>query len=304
MVAGLEAVTTGLIKIGDRLVNHIDPADRDIAMVFQNYALYPHMTVRQNMSYGLKNRGLHRAAIESRVAEAATILQLSNYLDRKPRQLSGGQRQRVAMGRAIVREPASFLFDEPLSNLDAKLRVEMRGEIKQIQRRLGTTSIYVTHDQQEAMTLADRLVVLNGGKIEQIGAPLDVYRRPTSTFVAGFIGAPAMNLLDGQLDGGTVRIGSARIPAAALSARQIGHVKIGLRAEDMKPARNGSDGHLLVKISFVEELGAERLVHGHHEGKRLVVSLPADHQLSDDLALAITPEKVHLFDAATGRRLS
>ncbi|WP_296597082.1 sn-glycerol-3-phosphate ABC transporter ATP-binding protein UgpC, partial [Roseibium sp.] len=201
MMAGLEEITTGDIKIGDRVVNNVDPADRDIAMVFQNYALYPHMSVYNNLAYGLKNRGMAKDEIDRRVKEAARILEIGDYLERKPRALSGGQRQRVAMGRAIVREPAAFLFDEPLSNLDAKLRVQMRVEIKRLQRSLGTTSVYVTHDQLEAMTLADRLVVLNGGNIEQIGAPIDVYDKPASTFVASFIGSPAMNLLKVKADG-------------------------------------------------------------------------------------------------------
>ena len=200
MIAGLETVTGGTIKIGDRVVNDLEPADRDIAMVFQNYALYPHMSVYQNMSYGLRNRCFPKAAIEERVQKAASILQLDGLLDRRPRQLSGGQRQRVAMGRAIVREPAAFLFDEPLSNLDAKLRVQMRVEIKQLQRRLGTTSVYVTHDQIEAMTMADRLVVMNAGVAEQIGTPIDLYEKPSSVFVGGFIGSPAMNFMPGQVE--------------------------------------------------------------------------------------------------------
>jgi sn-glycerol 3-phosphate transport system ATP-binding protein len=207
MVAGLETISEGKVSIGGRVVNDREPAERDIAMVFQNYALYPHMTVRQNLEYGLKNRGTPRAEIDARVTEAARMLEIAPYLDRKPRALSGGQRQRVAMGRAIVRKPAAFLFDEPLSNLDAKLRVSMRGEIKRLQRRLGTTSLYVTHDQLEAMTLADRLVVLNGGQIEQIGAPLEVYHKPASTFVASFIGSPAMNLIEGELHGDRLAVG-------------------------------------------------------------------------------------------------
>src|SRR5262247_1109889 len=195
MIAGLEAITAGEIAIGGRVVNALEPKDRDIAMVFQNYALYPHMSVYDNMSYGLRIRGMSKAEIEARVQKAARILELGGFLERKPRQLSGGQRQRVAMGRAIVREPAVFLFDEPLSNLDAKLRVQMRMEIKRLQRELGVTSIYVTHDQVEAMTLADRLIVMNSGIADQIGTPMDVYDRPASTFVAGFIGSPAMNFL-------------------------------------------------------------------------------------------------------------
>jgi sn-glycerol 3-phosphate transport system ATP-binding protein len=195
MVAGLETVSSGTLRIGERVVNRLEPAERDIAMVFQNYALYPHMTVRGNLAYGLKNRGVPRADIEARVRDAADMLEIAPFLDRKPRQLSGGQRQRVAMGRALVREPAAFLFDEPLSNLDAKLRVQMRVEIRRLQRRLGTTSLYVTHDQIEALTLADRLVVLNAGRVEQIGTPEEVYDRPATLFVAGFIGTPPMNIL-------------------------------------------------------------------------------------------------------------
>src|SRR5215475_5545777 len=195
MVAGLETISSGEIDIGGRVVNQIEPADRDIAMVFQNYALYPHMSVYNNMAYGLRNRGMPEAEIKTRVSEAARILELSTMLERKPRQLSGGQRQRVAMGRAIVRQPKAFLFDEPLSNLDAKLRVSMRVEIRKLQRAFATTSIYVTHDQLEAMTLADLLVVMNGGQVEQIGAPLAVYEKPATTFVAAFIGAPPMNLI-------------------------------------------------------------------------------------------------------------
>ncbi|MFC7368381.1 MULTISPECIES: sn-glycerol-3-phosphate ABC transporter ATP-binding protein UgpC [Vreelandella] len=195
MVAGLETITDGTLKIGDKVVNHLEPAERDIAMVFQNYALYPHMTVYNNLAYGLKNRGFKKDDIESRVNTAAKMLEIEDFLQRKPRQLSGGQRQRVAMGRALVREPAAFLFDEPLSNLDAKLRVQMRVEIKQLQRRLKTTSLYVTHDQLEAMTLGDRLVVLNAGEIEQVGTPMEIFARPATMFVAEFIGSPAMNML-------------------------------------------------------------------------------------------------------------
>ncbi|WP_322886314.1 sn-glycerol-3-phosphate ABC transporter ATP-binding protein UgpC (plasmid) [Sinorhizobium medicae] len=196
MIAGLESITSGEVSIGDRVVNGLEPSERDIAMVFQNYALYPHMTVRQNLSYGLKNRNTPKDEIERRIAKAAKSLEIEPFLDRKPRQLSGGQRQRVAMGRAIVREPAAFLFDEPLSNLDAKLRVQMRVEIRRLQRALATTSVYVTHDQLEAMTLADRLVVLNGGRIEQVGTPIELYEKPATAFVATFIGSPSMNLLD------------------------------------------------------------------------------------------------------------
>ncbi|WP_244264737.1 sn-glycerol-3-phosphate ABC transporter ATP-binding protein UgpC, partial [Vreelandella boliviensis] len=195
MVAGLETITEGTLKIGDRVVNKLEPAERDIAMVFQNYALYPHMTVYNNLAYGLKNRGFKKDEIDQRVHVAAKMLEIEEFLERKPRKLSGGQRQRVAMGRALVRDPAAFLFDEPLSNLDAKLRVQMRVEIKQLQRRLKTTSLYVTHDQLEAMTLGDRLVVLNAGQIEQVGTPMEIYARPATMFVAGFIGSPPLNML-------------------------------------------------------------------------------------------------------------
>ncbi|MBD3765223.1 MAG: sn-glycerol-3-phosphate ABC transporter ATP-binding protein UgpC [Rhodobacterales bacterium] len=302
MIAGLETITTGQVRIGSRVVNDLEPAERDIAMVFQNYALYPHMTVRQNLAYGLKNRRMAGAEIDRRVAEAAAILEIAPYLDRKPRQLSGGQRQRVAMGRAIVREPAAFLFDEPLSNLDAKLRVTMRGEIRQLQRRLGTTSVYVTHDQVEAMTLADRLVVLNKGRVEQIGAPLEVYRQPATVFVAGFIGAPAMNLLNAAREGGAVVLGGQALAVAAPPGA--GPVVLGLRAEDLHPASPGTPGALDLAVTHVEELGAQRLVHGHVAGQPLVAAVTADLALADRLALGLNPRAAHLFDATSGRRLA
>ncbi|MBW8322794.1 MAG: sn-glycerol-3-phosphate ABC transporter ATP-binding protein UgpC, partial [Rhizobium sp.] len=232
MVAGLEAISQGTVSIGGRVVNQVEPAERDIAMVFQNYALYPHMSVYDNLAYGLRNRKTPKAEIEARVTEAARMLEIEPYLKRKPRALSGGQRQRVAMGRAIVRKPAVFLFDEPLSNLDAKLRVTMRGEIRKLQRRLATTAIYVTHDQLEAMTLADRLVVLNGATIEQIGTPLEVYHLPASTFVASFIVAPAMNLLDGASEGDRLVIGDVSMAFGAQPGTT-GAVTVGVRAEDL-----------------------------------------------------------------------
>ncbi|GHD99362.1 sn-glycerol-3-phosphate ABC transporter ATP-binding protein [Defluviimonas sp. 20V17] len=300
MVAGLESVTEGKISIGDRMVNEVEPAERDIAMVFQNYALYPHMTVRQNLAYGLKNRKMAKAEISRRVDEAAQILEIGAFLDRKPRALSGGQRQRVAMGRAIVREPAAFLFDEPLSNLDAKLRVQMRGEIKQLQARLGTTSIYVTHDQLEAMTLAHRLVVLNGGQIEQVGTPLEVYRKPASTFVAAFIGSPAMNLLNAKAEGGVAHVGGGRVP---LAAAVTGPVTLGLRPEDVRPADAGTEGAFVLKIAYVEELGAQKLVHGTVEGQNFACALPSDAALGQALHLVPEPGAAHGFDAQTGKRL-
>ncbi len=298
MVAGLEDISEGEVRIGDRRVNDVDPADRDIAMVFQNYALYPHMTVRENMAYGLKNRRTPAAEIEARVAEAARMLELGPYLDRKPRALSGGQRQRVAMGRAVVRQPAAFLFDEPLSNLDAKLRVSMRGEIRRLQRRLGTISIYVTHDQLEAMTLADRLVVLNAGRIEQVGAPLEIYHQPASTFVASFIGSPAMNLIDAELSGSQLRIGGAALPLDAPAPAQ-GPVTLGIRAEHLHRAASG----LSFSVDFIEELGAQRLVHGHVEGQPLTLALPPDAPVADSMVIAPAPGALHFFDTASGQRL-
>src|SRR6266478_3312553 len=251
MVAGLETITGGDIDIGGRIVNQIEPADRDIAMVFQNYALYPHMSVYNNMAYGLRNRGMPKPEIDTRVQEAARILEIGPMLDRKPRQLSGGQRQRVAMGRAIVRQPKVFLFDEPLSNLDAKLRIAMRVEIRKLQRRLSTTSIYVTHDQLEAMTLADILVVMNGGQVEQIGNPLEIYEKPATTFVAAFIGAPPMNLIP------------LRDSGIKLDGTDAGI--LGIRPEDLR-ASNGAapDGGVAVELTVeaIEKVGAETYVYG------------------------------------------
>ncbi|NNF24916.1 MAG: sn-glycerol-3-phosphate ABC transporter ATP-binding protein UgpC [Rhodobacteraceae bacterium] len=247
MVAGLETVSAGEVRIGDRQVNDVEPMDRDIAMVFQNYALYPHMSVFDNMAYGLKIAKVPRSEIEARVAVAAKLLQLEPYLQRRPRELSGGQRQRVAMGRAIVRKPAVFLFDEPLSNLDAKLRVQMRLEIKQLQRDLGVTSLYVTHDQVEAMTLADRMIVMNGGVADQIGAPLEVYANPATAFVAGFIGSPPTNFLDA----------STFAPGAPQGAQ------LGIRPEHVVLSGDGT-GHR-AKVLYAEPLGAESLIYARLE---------------------------------------
>ncbi|OAP41319.1 glycerol-3-phosphate transporter ATP-binding subunit [Sinorhizobium glycinis] len=301
MVAGLETISRGTVTIGPRVVNTVDPAERDVAMVFQNYALYPHMTVYENLAYGLRNRKTPKVEIDARVAEAARMLEIEPYLDRKPRALSGGQRQRVAMGRAIVRKPAAFLFDEPLSNLDAKLRVSMRGEIKRLQKRLGTTSLYVTHDQLEAMTLADRLVVLNGGRIEQIGRPLDVYHAPASTFVASFIGSPAMNLVKGTLAGGRLHIGTHAIDLDH-SASAEGPVTVGLRAEDLRLASAGEQA-LLFRVAYVEELGAQRLVHGTVEEQELTIALPPEAPLANELAIAVPIDRLHFFSAENGSRL-
>ena len=286
MVAGLEDITSGTVRIGGRVVNDLEPRQRDIAMVFQNYALYPHMSVRQNLAYGLKNRRTPKAEIDKRVAQAAEILQIGPFLDRKPRALSGGQRQRVAMGRAIVREPAAFLFDEPLSNLDAKLRVTMRVEIKELHNRLKTTIVYVTHDQIEAMTMADKIVVMRDGRVEQIGAPLDLYDRPESVFVAGFIGSPAMNLISSTA--------LPHLPGVAHAGT------IGIRPEDLTAA---ADGPIEIEVLAVEELGAQRLVHGQTGGERLTVTLSSNAELSDSLRLDYRPGSLHLFTAGEGRRI-
>src|SRR5947208_14963527 len=263
MVAGLEAISAGTVAIDGRIVNGVEPKDRDIAMVFQNYALYPHMSVYDNMAYGLRMRRMSRGDIKRRVEHAAGILQLEELLERKPRQLSGGQRQRVAMGRAIVRDPKVFLFDEPLSNLDAKLRVQMRVEIKRLQQELGTTSLYVTHDQVEAMTLADRLIVMNAGNVDQIGPPLDLYERPATVFVAGFIGSPAMNLLAGTLQPGGVTIGRAMLPLDARGGEPGRPVLVGLRPEHLETA---PDGPLAVRVELLERLGADTILHGRLSG--------------------------------------
>src|SRR5579871_4467669 len=259
LVAGLETVTAGTVAIDGRVVNGVEPKDRDIAMVFQNYALYPHMSVFDNMAYGLRMRGMDRAAIRRRVDRAAAILQLDGLLQRKPRQLSGGQRQRVAMGRAIVRDPKVFLFDEPLSNLDAQLRVQMRVEIKALQQELGTTSLYVTHDQVEAMTLADRLIGMNAGNVDQIGPPLELYERPATGFVAAFIGSPSMNLVPGRRQPDGVAIGEAMLPLPDGTAAAAQEVTVGLRPEHLELA---ADGPLPVRLELLERLGADTILHG------------------------------------------
>ena len=302
MIAGLETVTAGEVNIGDRMVNTLEPADRDIAMVFQNYALYPHMSVYQNMAYGLKIRGIAKDEIKRRVEEAADILEIREYLERKPRALSGGQRQRVAMGRAIVREPSVFLFDEPLSNLDAKLRVQMRLEIRKLQKRLGVTSIFVTHDQVEAMTLGDRLMVLNGGYVEQFGTPIELYERPASIFVAGFIGSPAMNFLpvEAQADGKlTLENG-----AALSSDTGEGAVTLGVRPEHLIADDAGA---IHVKVVMQEQLGANTLIHGTLDGTNteMVVSLPGTQTIEDGAVkrFSALPEALHFFDRNNGRRI-
>ncbi|PJE28781.1 carbohydrate ABC transporter ATP-binding protein, CUT1 family [Pseudooceanicola antarcticus] len=297
MIAGLETISAGEIVIGDKVVNTMEPAERDIAMVFQNYALYPHMSVRQNLSYGLKNRKMARSEIDRRIEETAAILQIGDYLERKPRALSGGQRQRVAMGRAIVRDPAAFLFDEPLSNLDAKLRLHMRGEIKHLHNRLRTTSVYVTHDQLEAMTLADRLVVLNNGLIEQVGRPLDLYQKPASTFVAGFLGAPAMNLMEAEVAEGALMLGGAAL-AGGLQARP-GRVTAGIRPEAIR--LRAEPGNF--RLDYVEELGGTRIVHGHIGAQRMIAQTDLATELSDEMTAELPGAELHFFHAETGQRL-
>jgi sn-glycerol 3-phosphate transport system ATP-binding protein len=284
MVAGLEPITSGEIRIGSRVVNDLEPKDRDIAMVFQNYALYPHMSVYDNMSYGLRIKGFSRQEIDTRVQKAAAILELKPFLERKPRQLSGGQRQRVAMGRAIVREPAVFLFDEPLSNLDAKLRVQMRAELQALHRRLGTTSLYVTHDQVEAMTLAHRMIVMNAGRAEQIGKPLEVYAKPATTFVAAFIGSPPMNLIPQEREGRKVLFG--------------------IRPEHLEPCAE-PEAKLAADIDLIEPLGADTLVYGHlGNGTRIAARLHSSMDArAGKLALRYRPEHAHYFDAETGVRI-
>jgi sn-glycerol 3-phosphate transport system ATP-binding protein len=318
MVAGLEKITSGTISIGDREINDISPRDRDIAMVFQNYALYPHMTVRKNLAFGLKERKTPKDEIEKRVTEVSAMLGIDDLLARRPAQLSGGQRQRVAMGRALVREPAAFLLDEPLSNLDAKLRVQVRGDLKRLHQRLGITTIYVTHDQVEAMTLGDRVAVMSNGVLQQLGAPQDVYDRPANLFVAGFIGSPPMNLLRAEARGGVANAGDLSLPIAGLPD---GDVVLGLRPEHLRPATDGQPSTEF-QVEVVEPLGDGVIVHGTVSGT-LVTAPSGDDEVLPRLAgeraeittkfeptlrptpgermrLMIAPHHVHVFDGRTG----
>ncbi len=307
MVAGLEHITSGEIAIGGTVVNNLPPKDRDIAMVFQNYALYPHMTVRDNMAFSMKLRKADQATIGKRVSEAADILGLKVLLDRYPRQLSGGQRQRVAMGRAIVRDPQVFLFDEPLSNLDAKLRVQMRTEIKALHQRLRTTSVYVTHDQVEAMTMADRIVVMHDGRVEQIGSPLELYDRPNNLFVAGFIGSPAMNVVRGKLhrNGATsvVADDGSRLPLPQAAAGKEGQaVVFGIRPEHLMLAGSAAAGSIPLRVSVVEPTGADTFVYGELAGAQVCVVFEERHAFRPGETIQLTPKpgSVHLFDEVTG----
>jgi len=304
MIAGLEEISGGEIAIGSRVVNDLPPKERDVAMVFQNYALYPHMTVYDNMAFSLLLRKADKAEIDSRVQRAAEILNLKPYLQRFPKQLSGGQRQRVAMGRAIVRDPQVFLFDEPLSNLDAKLRVAMRAEIKALHQRLKTTTVYVTHDQIEAMTMADRIVVMHDGIVEQIGTPLELYDNPANVFVAGFIGSPAMNFVDGKAGGnGTVELaGGVRLSAATKAAAGTS-VRVGIRPEhlDLVPAGQG----LAATVKVIEPTGAETLVLVDIGGHEATAVFTERHDFKPGAAIALTPKPglLHVFDAASGKRV-
>jgi sn-glycerol 3-phosphate transport system ATP-binding protein len=307
MIAGLEDITVGEIAIGGRVVNRLEPRERGCAMVFQNYALYPHMTVAENIGYSLKVAGMAKAARRQKVTQVARTVGLEEFLDRKPGQLSGGQRQRVAMARAMIREPEVFLFDEPLSNLDAKLRVQMRLEIRRLHNRLGVTSVYVTHDQIEAMTLADLLVVMNKGNIEQLGTPTEVYRRPRSRFVADFIGAPPMNILPASV----MNAGALSIPGDAMLAFGAQHeiaagdrVDVGIRPEDIEVVDRMDTDTLVLKVELVEELGAGRLINAFLGDHPVVVSVPVAVRpvIGSSLLVRLPSEHLHLF-AADGRRL-
>jgi len=308
MIAGLEAITAGTIAIGEKLVNNLPPAERDIAMVFQNYALYPHKSVAANMGFALKMRGMARGEIDGRVARAADILGLTPYLARYPRELSGGQRQRVAMGRAIVRDPQVFLFDEPLSNLDAKLRVQMRAEIRELHQRLKTTTVYVTHDQIEAMTMADKIVVMRDGRIAQVGAPLELYDRPANIFVAGFIGSPSMNLFEGETaaggsfhtEGFSLDLSGAGAAAAALKPGT--RLTLGIRPEHLHLGAAG----IPAEVAVVEPTGSETHVLARVGAREVVAVFRERHAFKpgDRLHLMPEPELVHLFDGASGDRIS
>ena len=307
MIAGLEGITSGQITIANQVVNNLPPSERDIAMVFQNYALYPHKTVRANMAFSLKMKGFQKNEIASRVDKAAEILGLQPYLDRYPRALSGGQRQRVAMGRAIVRDPQVFLFDEPLSNLDAKLRVQMRAEIRELQQRLSSTTIYVTHDQIEAMTMADKIVVMQDGYIEQIGNPLEVYDRPANSFVGSFIGSPSMNMVEGivrsEKEGLRVETSTANLIIPNLDCLTIGQKIIaGIRPEDLLPASTG----IKAEIAVIEPTGSEThlLLRGNNQDLTSVLRERVDFAPGQEVTLSAEPTKIHVFDQETNKRLN
>jgi multiple sugar transport system ATP-binding protein len=316
MVAGLEEITSGTIEIGGRVVNDVPPKDRDIAMVFQSYALYPHMNVRENLEFGLKIRGTPAAEIDRMVNDAANILGLEGLLERRPKDLSGGQRQRVALGRAIVREPAVFLFDEPLSNLDAKLRVQMRAEIKKLQHRLQVTSIYVTHDQVEAMTMGNRIALLDKGKLQQVGTPLDVYETPQNVFVANFIGTPPMNFVRATVTDGGSGLGAngIKLPApaaarAALASRVGKQVIVGVRPENVvapgRPTR-GATTALELTVDLVETLGDEVVIHAHQGEDQIAFKMDPHHtpEFGGKVTALVEVDRLHLFDADTQQRIA
>ncbi|EPX87728.1 carbohydrate ABC transporter ATP-binding protein, CUT1 family [Rubellimicrobium thermophilum DSM 16684] len=309
VLAGLETIAAGRIRIAGRDVTHLPPRLRDLAMVFQSYALYPHLTVEQNLTYALRLRGVPRAECRRRAEEIAAITGLQSLLGRYPRELSGGQRQRVAMGRAIIREPRAFLFDEPLSNLDAALRVQMRSEIRKLHDRLGATSVYVTHDQIEAMTMADTVVVMRAGRIEQEGPPLALYDRPANRFVAGFIGSPAMNFLPGEIapDGRHVRLALPGDPVLALGSRRLDagrQVTVGLRPEHLVPAEDGS-GQMTLSVALVEQTGsASMLVTATDPALTVAVARRLDLRPGDPIRLSVDPSCIHLFDSVTEQALS
>jgi len=311
-IAGLETISDGKLSIGDQVVNDVAPKDRDIAMVFQSYALYPHMSVYDNMAFGLKLRKMGKTDIDARVREAAGILGLDRYLDRKPKALSGGQRQRVALGRAIVREPKVFLMDEPLSNLDAKLRVQTRAEIARIHRRLGTTIVYVTHDQVEAMTMGDRIAVMKDGLLQQVGTPEQLYLHPANLFVAGFIGSPAMNFVTVKTAGGEVMMGNAKLslggePARVVAAQSPGaDLTIGFRPEHLALANGASDAFRFpAVVDVVEYLGNEELIHARAEGNDIVALLPSDRKVKagDNVELAVPLDRLFVFDPESEKAL-
>jgi sn-glycerol 3-phosphate transport system ATP-binding protein len=293
MIAGLEDITAGEIVLDENTINNVDPSERDVAMVFQNYALYPHMTVYNNMAYGLKNRGISKQEIEDKVNEVAKLLEIDQYLSRKPSMLSGGQRQRVAMGRAIVRNPKIFLFDEPLSNLDAKLRNQMRLEIKKLQRQMGVTSIFVTHDQTEAMTLGDRIVVINNGIVEQVGTPKDIYSKPNTKFVAEFIGSPQMNIFNCKIDNNSINLDKSI---------NIDDASIGVRPDDIQISDSGS---ISCKASLVEYLGSDMIIYSSIGDQEFSCKLSSkiDVKAGDEFKFDIQPSLVHVFDNSSGKRL-
>lgn len=302
-IAGLETISGGEIHLNGRRVDTVKPAERDIAMVFQNYALYPHMTVYNNLAYGLKNRGVDKTEIELKIQQVAKTLKIEDYLDRKPSKLSGGQRQRVAMGRAIVRDPQLFLFDEPLSNLDAALRAHMRLQIKKLQRELSVTSVYVTHDQVEAMTLADRIVVLNLGEIEQIGTPSEVYHQPASKFVASFMGSPAMNFLEAEIKNGQVILATQSLLIPEYSHLMDQKITLGIRPEHAETTPLSSSIKVTITTSVVEPLGPNQLVHGKLMTNNFVAVTPeSPFEIGQDLDLFIEHKNLHLFDAQ-GKRI-